>query len=90
MVLMPGICFGASILKHFRVSRMTEATGVMRTTQFGWQIESESEDIMQTAYRICVATSKEGIQRTNNQDLVDVWDDRYHPVFEKIKKEYWT
>ena len=30
------------------------------------------------------------IQRTNNQDLVDIWDDRYHPVFEKIKKEYWT
>lgn len=30
------------------------------------------------------------IQRTNNQDLVDVWDDRYRPVFEKIKKEYWT
>ena len=30
------------------------------------------------------------IQRTNDQDLVDVWDDRYHPVFEKIKKEYWT
>ena len=30
------------------------------------------------------------IQRTNDQDLVDVWDDRYHPAFEKIKKEYWT
>ena len=30
------------------------------------------------------------IQRTNDQDLIDVWDDRYQPVFEKIKKEYWT
>ena len=29
------------------------------------------------------------IQLTNDQDLVDVWDDRYHPVFEKIKKEHW-
>ena len=30
------------------------------------------------------------IQRTNDQDLIDVWDDRYHPVFEKIKREYLT
>ena len=30
------------------------------------------------------------IQRTNDQDLVDIWDDRYHPVFEKIKREYRT
>ena len=30
------------------------------------------------------------IQRTNNQDLIDVWDNRYRPVFGKIKKEYWT
>ena len=30
------------------------------------------------------------IQRTNDQDLVDVWNDRYRPVFEKIKKEYRT
>ena len=29
------------------------------------------------------------IQRTNDQDLVDVWNDRYRPVFEKIKKEHW-
>ena len=27
------------------------------------------------------------IQRTNDQDLVDVWDDRYRHVFEKIKRE---
>lgn len=30
------------------------------------------------------------IQRTNDQSLMDAWDDRYHPVFEKIIKEYWT
>ena len=85
MVLMPGICFGASILKHFRVSRMTEATGVMRTTQFGWQIESESEDIMQTAYRICVATSKEGIQ-TDTRDRL--WDSERVESQESIQVPY--
>ena len=30
------------------------------------------------------------IQRTNDQDLVDVWGDRYRLVFEKIIKEYRT
>lgn len=30
------------------------------------------------------------IQRTNDQSLMDVWDDRYCPIFEKIIKEYWT
>ena len=30
------------------------------------------------------------IQRTNDQDLVDIWNDRYLPVFEKIKREYRT
>ena len=85
MVLMPGICFGASILKHFRVSRMTEATGVMRTTQFGWQIESESEDIMQTAYRICVATSREGIQKDTRDRL---WDSERVESQESIQVPY--
>ena len=85
MVLMPGICFGASRLKHFSVGRMTEATGVMRTTQFGWQIESESEDIMQTAYRICVATSKEGIQ-TDTRDRL--WDSERVESQESIQVPY--
>lgn len=61
----------AARLKAFRVNRMAEATGVMRTAQFSWQIESEKQDVKQTAYRITVATTREGLTRECREQL---WD----------------
>jgi len=28
------------------------------------------------------------IQRTNDQDLMDMWEDRFYPAFEKIKRGF--
>ena len=41
-----------SELEGFRVSRMTEPAGIVRTTQFSWQITSKKNNVMQTAYRL--------------------------------------
>ena len=71
LLLAAGICADAARLKGFRVNRMTEATGVMRNAQFDWQIESEKRDVRQTAYRICVATSQQGLTQ-QGKDLL--WD----------------
>ena len=59
-----------SDLTGFRVSRMTEPAGIVRTAQFSWQTVSNKPNVMQTAYRLRVATSK-GALKTGT-DLL--WD----------------
>ncbi|MGN0232981.1 MAG: family 78 glycoside hydrolase catalytic domain [Bacteroidaceae bacterium] len=71
LTLIPGLCPGASKLLNFRVNRMVEATGIMRTAQFSWQIESREQDVTQTAYRICVATSQQALFQETRDRL---WD----------------
>ena len=71
--LMLSIGTYAAKLTTFRVNRMAHATGVMRTAQFGWQIESGKRDVKQTAYRIVVATSQRALtQQAGGRELL--WD----------------
>lgn len=47
-----------SSLTGFRVGRLTEPSGIIRTTQFTWQTRSKKPNVRQTAYRIRVASSQ--------------------------------
>lgn len=85
LILTSSLSFGASKLKNLRVNRMTEATGIMRTAQFSWQIESKKHDVEQTAYRICVATSRRGIYQESNDRL---WDSEQVESAENIQVPY--
>lgn len=85
LILTSSLSFGASKLKNLRVNRMTEATGIMRTAQFSWQIESKKQDVAQTAYRICVATSRQGIYQESNDRL---WDSEQVESAENIQVPY--
>ena len=51
-----------SDLTGFRVCRMTEPAGITRTAQFSWQTVSKKPNVKQTAYRLRVATSKDGLK----------------------------
>lgn len=71
LVMTAGTCMAASRLCGFRVNRMTQATGVMRTALFAWQIESDKQDVKQTAYRLCVATTPKALEQECREQL---WD----------------
>ncbi|MGN1256856.1 MAG: family 78 glycoside hydrolase catalytic domain, partial [Bacteroidaceae bacterium] len=85
LMLTSSMSLDASKLKNLRVNRMTEATGIMRTAQFSWQIESKKQDVAQTAYRICVATSRQGIYQESNDRL---WDSEQVESPENIQVPY--
>ena len=77
----------AARLTTFRVNRMAQATGVMRTAQFGWQIESGKRDVKQTAYRIVVATSQRALtQETGGRELL--WDSEQVESEETLQVPY--
>ena len=59
-----------SDLTGFRVCRMTEPAGITRTAQFSWQTVSQKPNVKQTAYRLCVATSKADLKAKRNL----LWD----------------
>ena len=59
-----------SELTGFRVCRMTEPAGITRTAQFSWQTLSKNPNVVQTAYRLRVATSKEDLKAGRNL----LWD----------------
>ena len=59
-----------SELKGFRVCRMTEPVGITRTAQFSWQTDSKKPNVVQMAYRIRVATSKDDLKEERNL----LWD----------------
>lgn len=61
--------FGSD-LTGFRVCRMKEPTGIVRTAQFSWQITSNKLNVKQMAYRIQAATSKADLLAERNL----LWD----------------
>ena len=71
LALEAGLGMRAARLRDFRVCRMAEAAGIMRTAQFSWQIESGKHDVRQTAYRILVATTP---QELGKQGKGLLWD----------------
>ena len=71
LALEAGLGMRAARLRDFRVCRMGEAAGIMRTAQFSWQIESGKHDVRQTAYRILVATTP---QELGKQGKGLLWD----------------
>ena len=71
-----------SELTGFRVCRMTEPAGIVRTAQFSWQTTSTKPNVMQMAYHLRVATSKAELKagrnllwdsgRTNSDESINV------------------
>ena len=71
-----------SELTGFRVCRMTEPAGIVRTAQFSWQTSSTKPNVMQMAYHLRVAASKEDLKagrnllwdsgRTNSDESINV------------------
>ncbi len=55
----------AAELTGFRVNRMQNPTGILRTAQFSWQIRSSKRDVTQVAYAIRVAKTVKGLQDEN-------------------------
>ena len=74
----------ASDLKGFRVSRMTEPAGIVRTAQFSWQTSSKKPNVRQTAYRLRVATSKADLQARRNL----LWDSERTESDESVAVPY--
>ncbi len=73
-----------SDLKGFRVCRMTEPAGIVRTAQFSWQIESKKLNVMQTAYRLRVATSMSDLKAGRNL----LWDSEQTNSSESVAVPY--
>lgn len=59
---------------------------IERQIEYAWKNPRYAELYEHNAYGALMWE----IQRTNDQSLMDAWDDRYHSVFKKIIKEYWT
>ncbi|MCH5168295.1 MAG: family 78 glycoside hydrolase catalytic domain [Prevotellaceae bacterium] len=73
-----------SDLTGFRVSRMTEPAGIVRTAQFSWQTVSKKPNVVQTAYRLRVATSKADL----NSDRNLLWDSEKTNSDESVSVSY--
>lgn len=73
-----------SELTGFRVCRMTEPAGIVRTAQFSWQTVSKKPNVMQLAYRVRVAASKEDL-KTGHELL---WDSEKRNSDESINVPY--
>ena len=73
-----------SDLTGFRVSRMTEPAGIVRTAQFSWQTVSKKPNVMQTAYRMRVAASKSDLKSGHNL----LWDSERTPSDESVMVPY--
>ena len=58
-MIMQGV-YGSD-LTGYRVCRMTEPTGILRTAQFSWQTTSKELNVQQMSYRILVAASKDDL-----------------------------
>ena len=73
-----------SDLAGFRVCRMTEPVGIIRTAQFSWQTVSKKPNVQQLAYRIRVATSKDDLKIGSNL----LWDSGQTTSDESINVPY--
>ena len=70
--LLPKTAWGDAVsVSTVRTENMTNPIGIDTTSPyFGWRLESEKREVLQTAYRILVASSKELL----DQDKGDLWD----------------
>ena len=73
-----------SDLTGFRVCRMAEPTGIIRTAQFSWQTTSKELNVQQMSYRILVAASKDDLKAERNL----LWDSEQTSSDESINVPY--
>ena len=73
-----------SDLTGYRVCRMTEPTGIIRTAQFSWQTTSKELNVQQMSYRILVAASKDDLKAERNL----LWDSEQTSSDESINIPY--
>ena len=73
-----------SDLTGYRVCRMTEPTGILRTAQFSWQTTSKELNVQQMSYRILVAASKDDLTAERNL----LWDSEQTSSDESINIPY--
>ena len=73
-----------SDLTGFRVCRMTEPVGIVRTAQFSWQTVSQKPNVQQMAYRVLVAASEDDLKAERNL----LWDSERMSSDESINIPY--
>lgn len=73
-----------SDLTGYRVCRMKEPTGIIRTAQFSWQTTSKELNVQQMSYRILVAASKDDLKAERNL----LWDSEQTSSDESINIPY--
>ena len=73
-----------SDLTGFRVCRMTEPAGILRTAQFSWQTTSKEPNVQQMSYRIRVATSRDELKAGRNL----LWDSEQTSSDESVNIPY--
>lgn len=81
-MIMQGV-YGSD-LTGYRVCRMTEPTGIIRTAQFSWQTTSKELNVQQMSYRILVAASKDDLKAERNL----LWDSEQTSSDESINIPY--
>ena len=81
-MIMQGV-YGSD-LTGYRVCRMTEPTGILRTAQFSWQTTSKELNVQQMSYRIVVAASKDDLKAERNL----LWDSEQTSSDESINIPY--
>ena len=81
-MIMQGV-YGSD-LTGYRVCRMTEPTGILRTAQFSWQTTSKELNVQQMSYRILVAASKDDLKAERNL----LWDSEQTSSDESINIPY--
>lgn len=81
-MIMQGV-YGSD-LTGYRVCRMTEPTGILRTAQFSWQTTSKKLNVQQMSYRILVAASKDDLKAERNL----LWDSEQTSSDESINIPY--
>ncbi len=74
----------AAGITDLRVNRLSEPTGITRTAQFSWSVTSDKSDVVQTAYRITVATTPEGLKGGTGQ----LWDSQKVESAETLQTGY--
>ena len=73
-----------SDLTGFRVCRMKEPVGIVRTAQFSWQTVSQKPNVQQMAYRVLVAASEDDLKAERNL----LWDSERMNSDESINIPY--
>lgn len=71
LAISPSKALATTEITHLTVEGRTSPQGIdIEAPRFGWQITSDKKNVMQTCYRIIVASSMEKL----NRNMGDVWD----------------